>query len=100
MGQRADHVFTDPASIDHLHMLVEQLPDNAHVLLLLKDGQTLKAIVSARPSIQTFIDPDHREGLNAEVRLERINQPDWWRSVWLDQIASVQHLDSTLASAN
>lgn len=96
MSARADHVYTDPASIERLEMLIEQLPGNARVHLLMKGGESIDAVVSVRPSIQTFIDPSHREGMNAEMRLERPDQPGWWKTVWLDQIASVQHHDSTL----
>ena len=98
MSSHAEHVFTDPCSIQHLEMLIEHLPTNGHVLLNLKGGEAVDAIVSVRPSIQTFIDPAHHEGMNGQVRLERPDRPQWWRTVWLDEIASVQHLDSSLAS--
>lgn len=96
MSARADHVYTDPASIERLEMLIEQLPGNARVRLVFKSGDQMDAVVSVRPSIQTFLDPSHCEGMNAEVRLERPDQPGWWKTVWLDQIASVQHYDSSL----
>jgi hypothetical protein len=94
VGRQAQHVYTDPGSIRRLESLVEELPANGHVLLFLKDGSRCDGVVSARPNVQIFRDPDEREGINAEVRLERPDAPDWRQNVWLDEIARVEHLDS------
>jgi hypothetical protein len=98
MGKFAEHVYTDPAGIGRLEALVEELPTNAHVVLSLTDGSVCDGVVSVRPSMQQFLDEAHKEGVNAVVRLERPDAPDWTRSIWLDDIREVTHLDSTLGS--
>lgn len=96
MGRHAEHVYTDNARIQRLESLVEALPDNGHVVLLLKDGSSCDGVVSVRPSVQVFRDSDENEGINATVRLERPDAPDWYRDVWLDEIVRVEHLDSIM----
>jgi hypothetical protein len=98
VGRQAPHVYTDPASIRRLESLIDELPGNGHVVLLLKDGRRCEGVISTRPNVQVFRDPDEREGINAEVQLERPGQPAWSQRCWLDEIAQVDHLDSTLAS--
>lgn len=98
MGKFAEHVYTDPARISRLEALVQALPTNAHVVLSLNDGSECDAVVSVRPSVQQFLDEAHNQGVNGVVRLERPDAPDWTRSVWLDEIREVTHLDSTLGS--
>lgn len=96
MGRRAEHVYTDNEYIQRLESLVEALPDNGRVRLLLKDGSRCDGVVSVRPSVQVFRDSEGNEGLNATVRLERPEAPDWHRDVWLDDIVRVEHLDSIM----
>jgi hypothetical protein len=79
-------------------MLVHQLPANGHVVLLLRDGSSCEGVVTVRPSLQVFRDHDDREGINAEVQLERPDVPTWHQRIWLDQIVQVEHLDSSMAS--
>ena len=98
MGRLARHVYTDSSTIRQLESLVEELPPNGHVVLLLKDGSSCNGVVSARPTVQLFRDPDEREGINATVQLQRPDVPDWSRHVWLDQIVRVEHLDSIMGS--
>lgn len=98
MGRQAEHVYTDPAIIRRLESLIEELPANGHVVLLLKDGSRCDGVISARPNVQVFRDADENEGINATVRLERPDMPDWSRHVWLDQVVRVEHLDSTMGS--
>lgn len=100
MGRQAQHVYTDPASIEHIEYLVDELPANGHVVLLLKDGSSCDGVVMTRPSVQLFRDADQHEGINATVRLERPDVPDWSRRVWLDQIVRVEHLDSVMGGEN
>ncbi|EIL93532.1 DUF3247 family protein [Rhodanobacter spathiphylli] len=100
MGRQARHVYTDQASIHQLESLVEELPANGHVVLLLKDGSSCDGVVSTRPNVQVFRDAEEREGINATVQLERPDVPEWTRQVWLDQIVRVEHLDSIMASEN
>ena len=98
MSQFAERVYTDAAGIGRLEALVKELPTNAHVALSLSDGSVCDGVVSVRPSVQIFVDGTHKEGINGVVRLERPDAPDWTRSVWLDEISQVEHLDSTLGS--
>ena len=67
---------------------------------LLDDGSSCDGVVSVRPSVQVFRDPQGREGLNAEVQLERPDAPTWHQRVWLDRIQRVEHVDSIMASEN
>jgi Protein of unknown function (DUF3247) len=98
MGRLATQVYTDPAQIHHLESLVEALPANGHVVLLLNDGSRYDGIVCARPSVQMFRDPAENEGINGVVRLERTDAPDWPCYVWLGDIRHVEHLDSSMGS--
>jgi hypothetical protein len=98
MGRFAEHVYTDPARIRRLEALVDELPTNGHVVLRLSDGSVCDGVVSERPNVQVFLDSAHKEGINGVVRLERPDVPDWTRSIWLDDIRQIEHLDSTLGS--
>ncbi|RCS29641.1 DUF3247 family protein [Rhodanobacter denitrificans] len=100
MGRAAERVYTDRTSIRQLESLVEELPANGHVVLLLKDGSSCDGVVVTRPNVQLFRDADEREGINATVQLERPDVPEWSRQVWLDQIVRVEHLDSCMAGEN
>ncbi len=100
MGRQAERVYTDPASIRQIESLVDELPSNGHVVLLLKDGSSCDGVVCVRPSVQVFRDADEREGINATVQLERPDVPEWSQHVWLDQIVRVEHLDSSMAGEN
>ncbi|HEX7813897.1 DUF3247 family protein [Dyella sp.] len=96
MGKFAEHVYTDQGRIHRLEALVNELPTNGHVVLQLRDGSACDGVICERPSVQIFHDGQHREGLNGVVRLERPDVPTWSRSIWLDDICHVEHLDSTL----
>ncbi|PWK85918.1 DUF3247 family protein [Fulvimonas soli] len=98
MGRQAEHVYTDQASIHHLEALVRELPTNGHVRLSLKDGSRCDGFICERPNVQLFRDAEEREGFNGVVRLDHRGIGGWSRFVWLDQIARVEHLDSTLGS--
>jgi Protein of unknown function (DUF3247). len=98
MGRHANHVYTDTASIRRLESIIDELPANGHVVLLLKDGSSCDGVVSARPNVQMFRDADEHEGVNALVQLQRPDVPEWNRRVWLDQVVRVEHLDSAMAS--
>jgi predicted transcriptional regulator len=100
MGRLAENVYTDPAQIRHLKALVEELPANGHVVLLLNDGRSYDGVVCARPNVQMFRDEDDNEGINGVVRLERPDVPYWNCYVWLGDIRRVEHLDCSLGSEN
>lgn len=97
MGRQAHHVYTDQASIRRLESLIDQLPTHGHVVLVMHDGCSCDGVVSARPNMQMFRDADEHEGINARVRLQRPDAPEWSRRVWLDQVARVEHLDLIMA---
>lgn len=96
MSRHAEHVYTDRTSIGQIKSVIHDLPANGHVVLLLKDGSACDGVVSTRPNLQIFRDPDEREGINAEVLLERPDAPEWRCNVWLDEILRVEHLDSVM----
>lgn len=98
MGSQAKRVCTDQISISRLELLVEQLPANGQVVLVMQDGSTCDGVVSARPSVQVFRDSDAQEGINARVLLQRPDVPGWRRNIWLDQVMRVEHLDSISVS--
>ena len=98
MSRQAESVVTDANGIHKLESLVHELQANSHVVVFLRDGSSCDGMVTVRPSVQVFRDPDEREGINAEVQLERPDAPDWHRRIWLDQIVRVEHLDSGMAS--
>lgn len=100
MGSQAARVYTDKASIRQLELLVGELPANGHVILQLKDGSSCDGVVTTRPSVQIFRDPEECEGINATVQLERPDVFGWRRTVWLDEILRVEHVDSSMASEN
>jgi len=100
MGRNAPCVLVAEDAIDRLEALVHQLPANGHVVLLLNDGSSCDGVVSVRPSVQVFRDAQGREGINAEVQLERPDAPAWHQRVWLDRIRRVEHVDSIMASEN
>jgi len=100
MGQFAERVYTDPAKIQRLEHLVDQLPTNGHVVLQLVDGTSYDGVVCQRPNVQVFRDYQANEGINGVVRLERPDVPMWSCYVWLGDIHHVEHLDSIMGSEN
>ncbi|HEY8682996.1 MAG TPA: DUF3247 family protein [Rhodanobacter sp.] len=97
MSRQAEHVYIDQASLRQLEALIAKLPTHGHVVLVLKDGSSCDGVVSTRPDVRLFHDADAREGINAEVQLQRPDVPDWSRHVWLDLVARVEHVDSIMA---
>lgn len=97
MSRDAERVHTDPAVIARIQAWIEQLPNGAHVSLLMDDGAEVTGIVSARPMAQLFFGPDGTEGTNAVVRLE---QPAMYHperahihDIWLDRIVQIRRMD-------
>jgi hypothetical protein len=93
MDRRAERVYTDQASIRQLESLIDQLPTDGHVVLVMKDGSSCDGVVRKRPDVQVFRDANEREGINARAQLQRPDVPEWSRHVWLDQVMRVEHLD-------
>ncbi|HET7359083.1 MAG TPA: DUF3247 family protein [Rhodanobacteraceae bacterium] len=97
MTRRAPHVYTDVGDIAHFEALTAQLPSNAHVTVVCKDGSRHTGVVGERPIVQLFFDEtggSDAEGMNAVVRLEEPGAPDGSRTLWLDDIIEVRKLDS------
>ncbi|MFP7723047.1 DUF3247 family protein [Lysobacter sp. A3-1-A15] len=95
MTATVERVYTDPADIDRLQALVAQLPNDAHVELHLDDECHVRGTVSARPTLQAFVDPAGREGMNGLVRIEdrALEMPESAQvhDIWLDRIVEVRH---------
>ncbi len=98
MSREATRVYTEKADIQRLEALIAELPANGRVVLLMRDGRACDGVVSVRPNVQVFRDPQQREGINAEVKLERPDVHGWTQHVWLDEIARVEHLDAAMGS--
>lgn len=92
MVQHAEHVHTDPTEVARLEALIRDLPGNARVAITLRDGTVQRGLVAVLPSLQLFIDPQHREGLNGLFKLELAGGGT--AELWLDQIERVEHLDA------
>jgi hypothetical protein len=100
MGQDAPRVCTDASGIKRLVALTARLPAHAHVRVHMHDGSACEGLVRVRASAQAFLDPQHREGMNARVGLEDPVARGRIKYVWLDQVARVEHLDSGLGGEN
>lgn len=94
MGRIAERVYTDQDDIARIESWVEQLPDEARVAVRLVDGGEVQGVVAARPTVQTFLDGNDHEGLNAIVRIDDAGDPRRAHYIWLDRIAGVRHLDT------
>jgi hypothetical protein len=90
MTQLADRVYTDPADIRRLSLLVERLPDEGVVDLILIDGSRQVGVVTTRPSLQTFLDSAGNEGINAVVRLDDPKIESRTTYLWIDEIIEVR----------
>ncbi|MGY0559696.1 MULTISPECIES: DUF3247 family protein [unclassified Luteimonas] len=93
MGQNAERVYTSDADIARLEALVQQLPDEARVELLLADGSSITGAVVVRPTVQTFRGPDGSEGINGRLRVDDAGDPARSHLIWLDVIREVRRLD-------
>lgn len=94
MTKLADRVYTESSDIGRLSLLIESLPDEAQVDLVLIDGSRQVGVVTTRPSLQTFLDPAGNEGVNAVVRLDDPNIKDRTLYLWLDEILEVRPIHS------
>lgn len=90
MTQLADRVVTDSADIARLTRLIEDLADEARVCLVLIDGSRRLGVVTARPSLQTFLDLSGREGVNAVLRVDDPKIEGGTCYLWLDEIIEVR----------
>ncbi|WP_024890754.1 DUF3247 family protein [Luteimonas huabeiensis] len=92
MGQLAPRVHTDPDEIARLEALVAALHDEAVVEIELDDGGRVTGVVAVRPTVQTFRDPEGREGSNGVVRIDDALAPARAHMLWLDAIRRVRRL--------
>ncbi|MCD9033174.1 DUF3247 family protein [Luteimonas sp. Y-2-2-4F] len=92
MGQFAPRVHTEPGDIARLEALIGALDDEAVVEIELEDGARVNGVVSVRPTVQTFRDPEGREGSNGVVRIDDILEPGRSHTLWLDTIRRVRRL--------
>lgn len=93
MGRTAERVYTKPSDIARIEALTAELPSNAQVTIVCKDGATYTGTVAERPIAQLYFDDAGKEGFNAVVCLED-EGADAGRTLWLDGIAEVRKLDS------
>lgn len=94
MGQLAPRVCTESGAIRRLEALINQLPNNANVMVECEDGKQVTGIVCIRPTVQSLRNYDGVEGVNGVLRLEDADAPGGEHRIWLDQIRSVQRLIS------
>ncbi len=88
----APHVYTDPLRIALLETLLGELPGQARVLLILQDGSQVAGMVTVRPVLQEFFDPEEHIGVNATVRLDDLRRISQQHLIWLDSVREVQRL--------
>ncbi|MBD8881399.1 DUF3247 family protein [Rhodanobacter sp. 7MK24] len=94
MGRSARHVYSDPAAVAALQAIASKLSANGHVRLTLKDGGICEGVIAERASAQVYFDPAEQHlGIDGGLWLERPDEPGWHCWMWLDEIASVEHLD-------
>ena len=90
----AERVHTRQDEIALIESRIVELPDEAIVEITLDDGRKLKGVVTVRPTIQTFRDTEGREGVNALLRLDDLEQPGHSHQVWLDEVREIFHMGS------
>lgn len=94
MGQIAPRVCVRSDDVRRLEALIFQLPGNARVQVMCRDGKAYNGLVCVRPTTQAFRDSNGAEGTNGLLRLEDASAPGGERHVWLDQIDRVHRLDT------
>ncbi|MEO6264705.1 MAG: DUF3247 family protein [Luteimonas sp.] len=93
MSRIAPRVHTDATVIAALEALAARLPDGECVALTLDDGNVVRGVVSAVPTMQVFFDPAGTEGSNAVVRIEDPQDDSRDHYVWLDRISQITRQD-------
>lgn len=95
MGQFAEHVYTGQEDIARIESRAVQLDGETWVALTLDDGTVVEGVVAVRPIVQTFRDPQGREGINAVARVDDAGDQAVSHYVWLDRIREIRHLGSS-----
>jgi hypothetical protein len=93
MGRNASRVYAEPVEVARLERLVTDLPSQAQVRVILRNGEILSGTVTERPALQLYEDARGVEGFNAELRLDDPRAPPWQAYVWLGDIERVERLD-------
>ena len=100
MSRTAPRVYSDQHDIAALEACAARLPDEARVDIVLRDGSCVSGTVAMRPSLQSFLDADGREGSNGMVRIDQAGDargaPTYF---WLDDVLDITRLDATAAEA-
>jgi hypothetical protein len=94
MAQHAERVHTRQQDIDRLSSLCNALDEEARVTVTLASGTTVSGVVLAKPGLQTFVDHEGREGMNAVLKLDNIGGMGVVRYFWLDDVVDVRHQPS------
>jgi len=84
-------VHADRSRIERMAALCSHLDEEERVSVALDDGSQVTGVVLAKPSLQTFLDADGNEGLNAVVKLDDVDGSGRARSYWLDTVVDVRH---------
>src|SRR5690606_41554277 len=90
MTRRAARVHADRSRIERMAALCSHLDEEERVSVALDDGSQVTGVVLAKPSLQTFLDADGNEGLNAVVKLDDVGGSGRARSYWLDLVVDVR----------
>lgn len=92
MSKYAPHVYSEQVQIATLEHWVSLLGGQERVRIELDDGSTISGTVAVRPTIQTYLDDQQREGINGQLRLDHLDasqEPHW---IWMDRIVAVHPL--------
>ncbi|CAD0362580.1 DUF3247 family protein [Xanthomonas sp. WHRI 8391] len=92
MSKYAPHVYSEQVQIATLEHWVSLLGGQERVQIELDDGSTISGTVAVRPTIQTYLDAQQREGINGQLRLDHLDaaqEPQW---IWMDRIVAVHPL--------
>ncbi|AKU51077.1 MULTISPECIES: DUF3247 family protein [Xanthomonas] len=92
MSRYAPHVYSEQVQIATLEHWVSLLGGQERVRVELDDGSMISGTVAVRPSIQTYLDDQQREGLNGQLRIDQLDaaqEPHW---IWMDRIVAVHPL--------
>jgi len=93
MSRTAPRLHTDANEIARLEALLPELPGERRVQVTLHDGRRLLGTVAVRPTVQQYRDEAGNEGMNGQLRLDDLDQPQQWHLIWLDEIAQVRELE-------
>ncbi|MFC7520235.1 DUF3247 family protein [Xanthomonas populi] len=92
MSRYAPHVYCEQVQIATLAHWVSLLGGQERVRVELDDGSIISGTVAVRPTIQTYLDDQQREGVNGQLRIDHLDasqEPQW---IWMDRIVAVQPL--------